>query len=89
MILESKPLHKKKKRLAKKTKDQGSDGSPQVTPPANRGGRTALRCCCYTRTTPHLFVFPPGRCLSLVMAACPALLLFSVSQVGQGWSIPG
>ncbi|KAK0140532.1 Serine/threonine-protein kinase 32A [Merluccius polli] len=29
MILESKPLHKKKKRLAKKTKDQGSDGSPQ------------------------------------------------------------
>lgn len=30
MILESKPLHKKKKRLARKTKDQGSDGSPQV-----------------------------------------------------------
>ncbi|CAG06332.1 unnamed protein product, partial [Tetraodon nigroviridis] len=29
MILESKPLHKKKKRLARKTKDQGSDGSPQ------------------------------------------------------------
>uniref|UniRef100_A0A674N479 Serine/threonine kinase 32A n=1 Tax=Takifugu rubripes TaxID=31033 RepID=A0A674N479_TAKRU len=28
MILESKPLHKKKKRLARKTKDQGSDGSP-------------------------------------------------------------
>lgn len=30
MILESKPLHKKKKRLARKTRDQGSDGSPQV-----------------------------------------------------------
>lgn len=30
MILESKPLHKKKKRLARKTKEQGSDGSPQV-----------------------------------------------------------
>ncbi|CAL8276062.1 unnamed protein product [Arctogadus glacialis] len=30
MILESKPLHKKKKRLAKKTKDQGSDSSPQA-----------------------------------------------------------
>ncbi|KAG8008541.1 Serine/threonine-protein kinase 32A, partial [Nibea albiflora] len=30
MILESKPLHKKKKRLARKSKDQGSDGSPQV-----------------------------------------------------------
>ncbi|XP_017347318.1 serine/threonine-protein kinase 32A isoform X1 [Ictalurus punctatus] len=29
MILESKPLHKKKKRLARKTRDQGSDGSPQ------------------------------------------------------------
>ncbi|TKS83076.1 Serine/threonine-protein kinase 32A [Collichthys lucidus] len=29
MILESKPLHKKKKRLARKSKDQGSDGSPQ------------------------------------------------------------
>lgn len=32
MILESKPLHKKKKRLARKTRDQGSDGSPQVRP---------------------------------------------------------
>uniref|UniRef100_A0A8C3A1T0 Serine/threonine kinase 32A n=1 Tax=Cyclopterus lumpus TaxID=8103 RepID=A0A8C3A1T0_CYCLU len=31
MILESKPLHKKKKRLARKNKDQGSDGSPQVS----------------------------------------------------------
>lgn len=30
MILESKPLHKKKKRLARKNRDQGSDGSPQV-----------------------------------------------------------
>ncbi|MEQ2301098.1 Serine/threonine-protein kinase 32A, partial [Ameca splendens] len=30
MILESKPLHKKKKRLARKTREQGSDGSPQV-----------------------------------------------------------
>uniref|UniRef100_A0A667WXB6 Serine/threonine kinase 32A n=1 Tax=Myripristis murdjan TaxID=586833 RepID=A0A667WXB6_9TELE len=30
MILESKPLHKKKKRLARKTRDQGSDGSPQT-----------------------------------------------------------
>uniref|UniRef100_A0A8C1K6Z3 Serine/threonine kinase 32A n=2 Tax=Cyprinus carpio TaxID=7962 RepID=A0A8C1K6Z3_CYPCA len=30
MILESKPLHKKKKRLARKTKESGSDGSPQV-----------------------------------------------------------
>ncbi|MEQ2236862.1 hypothetical protein ILYODFUR_016950, partial [Ilyodon furcidens] len=29
MILESKPLHKKKKRLARKTREQGSDGSPQ------------------------------------------------------------
>ncbi|KAL2094801.1 hypothetical protein ACEWY4_009520 [Coilia grayii] len=29
MILESKPLHKKKKRLARKSKDNGSDGSPQ------------------------------------------------------------
>ncbi|KAI7795575.1 putative serine/threonine-protein kinase 32A [Triplophysa rosa] len=29
MILESKPLHKKKKRLAKKTRENGSDGSPQ------------------------------------------------------------
>ncbi|XP_077360435.1 serine/threonine-protein kinase 32B [Festucalex cinctus] len=29
MILESKPLHKKKKRLARKTRDQASDGSPQ------------------------------------------------------------
>ncbi|XP_041949793.1 serine/threonine-protein kinase 32A [Alosa sapidissima] len=29
MILESKPLHKKKKRLARKTRDNGSDGSPQ------------------------------------------------------------
>ncbi|XP_077402160.1 serine/threonine-protein kinase 32A isoform X2 [Vanacampus margaritifer] len=29
MILESKPLHKKKKRLARKSRDQGSDGSPQ------------------------------------------------------------
>lgn len=29
MILESKPLHKKKKRLARKTKEQGSDGSPE------------------------------------------------------------
>ncbi|CAL8400250.1 unnamed protein product [Boreogadus saida] len=59
MILESKPLHKKKKRLAKKTKDQGSDGSPQPGPGSNT-------------------------------AACPALLLLSsVSQVGQGRSIPG
>lgn len=33
MILESKPLHKKKKRLARKTREQGSDGSPQVKPP--------------------------------------------------------
>lgn len=30
MILESKPLHKKKKRLARKTRESGSDGSPQV-----------------------------------------------------------
>uniref|UniRef100_A0AAY4BUX0 Protein kinase domain-containing protein n=1 Tax=Denticeps clupeoides TaxID=299321 RepID=A0AAY4BUX0_9TELE len=30
MILESKPLHKKKKRLARKTRENGSDGSPQV-----------------------------------------------------------
>ncbi|XP_051533955.1 serine/threonine-protein kinase 32B-like isoform X2 [Myxocyprinus asiaticus] len=29
MILESKPLHKKKKRLARKTRENGSDGSPQ------------------------------------------------------------
>ncbi|TSY69819.1 Serine/threonine-protein kinase 32A [Bagarius yarrelli] len=29
MILESKPLHKKKKRLARRTKEPGSDGSPQ------------------------------------------------------------
>ncbi|XP_026089953.1 serine/threonine-protein kinase 32B [Carassius auratus] len=29
MILESKPLHKKKKRLARKTRESGSDGSPQ------------------------------------------------------------
>lgn len=29
MILESKPLHKKKKRLARKTRDSDSDGSPQ------------------------------------------------------------
>uniref|UniRef100_A0A1A8MHW3 Serine/threonine kinase 32A n=1 Tax=Nothobranchius pienaari TaxID=704102 RepID=A0A1A8MHW3_9TELE len=29
MILESKPLHKKKKRLARKTREHGSDGSPQ------------------------------------------------------------
>ncbi|XP_051536579.1 serine/threonine-protein kinase 32B-like isoform X4 [Myxocyprinus asiaticus] len=29
MILESKPLHKKKKRLARKTIENGSDGSPQ------------------------------------------------------------
>ncbi|CAM4672184.1 unnamed protein product [Leuciscus chuanchicus] len=29
MILESKPLHKKKRRLARKTKENGSDGSPQ------------------------------------------------------------
>ncbi|XP_046876558.1 serine/threonine-protein kinase 32A-like [Hypomesus transpacificus] len=29
MILETKPLHKKKKRLARKTREQGSDGSPQ------------------------------------------------------------
>ncbi|XP_036793658.1 serine/threonine-protein kinase 32A-like [Oncorhynchus mykiss] len=29
MILESKPLHKKKKRLARKTREQGSNGSPQ------------------------------------------------------------
>ncbi|XP_035287727.1 serine/threonine-protein kinase 32A [Anguilla anguilla] len=30
MILESKPLHKKKKRLARKTKEQGSNSSPQT-----------------------------------------------------------
>ncbi|RXM98536.1 Serine/threonine-protein kinase 32B [Acipenser ruthenus] len=30
MILESKPLHKKKKRLAKKLKENGADNSPQV-----------------------------------------------------------
>ncbi|TRY99348.1 hypothetical protein DNTS_026401 [Danionella cerebrum] len=29
MILESKPLHKKKKRLARKTRESNSDGSPQ------------------------------------------------------------
>ncbi|KAL0994759.1 hypothetical protein UPYG_G00126810 [Umbra pygmaea] len=29
MILESKPLHKKKKRLARKSREQGSNGSPQ------------------------------------------------------------
>ncbi|KAM6969775.1 serine/threonine-protein kinase 32A [Aplochiton taeniatus] len=29
MILETKPLHKKKKRLARRTRDQGSDSSPQ------------------------------------------------------------
>lgn len=34
MILESKPLHKKKKRLARKNKEQGSDGSPQVKKPS-------------------------------------------------------
>ncbi|XP_052443288.1 serine/threonine-protein kinase 32B [Carassius gibelio] len=32
MILESKPLHKKKKRLARKTRESGSDGSPQNGP---------------------------------------------------------
>lgn len=35
MILESKPLHKKKKRLARKTREQGSNGSPQVKPHPN------------------------------------------------------
>uniref|UniRef100_A0A6Q2Z589 Protein kinase domain-containing protein n=1 Tax=Esox lucius TaxID=8010 RepID=A0A6Q2Z589_ESOLU len=32
MILESKPLHKKKKRLARKTREQGHSGSPEVKP---------------------------------------------------------
>uniref|UniRef100_A0AAY5ES59 Protein kinase domain-containing protein n=1 Tax=Electrophorus electricus TaxID=8005 RepID=A0AAY5ES59_ELEEL len=31
MILEAKPLHKKKKRLARKSRENGSEGSPQVT----------------------------------------------------------
>ncbi|CAL8238487.1 unnamed protein product, partial [Merluccius merluccius] len=53
MILESKPLHKKKKRLAKKTKDQGSDGSPQVPHAALLHGTVRL---CMSK--------PPNICLS-------------------------
>ncbi|KAL4659734.1 serine/threonine-protein kinase 32B-like isoform X1 [Arapaima gigas] len=36
MILESKPLHKKKKRLARRTRESGSDSSPQVRPYARQ-----------------------------------------------------
>uniref|UniRef100_A0A8C9U8P6 Serine/threonine kinase 32A n=1 Tax=Scleropages formosus TaxID=113540 RepID=A0A8C9U8P6_SCLFO len=36
MILESKPLHKKKKRLARRTREPSSDSSPQVRPSAHQ-----------------------------------------------------
>lgn len=46
MILESKPLHKKKKRLAKKEKD------------ASKGSSSQVRACGYKRAVGELSHFP-------------------------------
>lgn len=57
MILESKPLHKKKKRLARKTKEQGSDGSPQVRKTLNTINTPKETQVKRTKSVLHFFIY--------------------------------
>ncbi|KAA0720536.1 Serine/threonine-protein kinase 32A [Triplophysa tibetana] len=66
MILESKPLHKKKKRLARKTRENGSDGSPQRS---SDGIASSLEAA----SIPVNPGFSRGPCLNVVAYQGPSL----------------